>query len=57
MPRDLNLHQIDHGGVVMICVDIDVAKRKHDRVNISSKGKASAKVFTISHTMEGTSPF
>ena len=37
----------------MICVDIDVAKDKHDCFILSSEGEVLADVFTIPNNSEG----
>ena len=41
------------GGIVMICVGIDVAKDKHDCFILSSEGGVLADVFTIPNNAEG----
>lgn len=41
------------GGVLMVCVGIDVAKDKHDCFIISSEGEILADVFTIQNNAEG----
>ena len=41
------------GGIIMICVGIDVAKDKHDCFILSSEGEVLADVFTISNNAEG----
>ena len=41
------------GGIVMICVGIDVAKDKHDCFILSSEGEVLADVFTIPNNAEG----
>ena len=47
-------HPIKHiGGIIMICVGIDVAKDKHDCFILSSEGEVLADVFTISNNAEG----
>jgi len=41
------------GGILMICVGIDVAKDKHDCFVLSSEGEVLADVFSISNNAEG----
>lgn len=41
------------GGIIMICVGIDVAKDKHDCFILSSEGEVLADVFTIPNNAEG----
>ena len=41
------------GGIIMICVGIDVAKDKHDCFILSSEGEALADVFTIANNRDG----
>ena len=41
------------GGILMVCVGIDVAKDKHDCFIISSEGEILADVFTIRNNAEG----
>ena len=41
------------GGIIVICVGIDVAKDKHDCFILSSEGEVLADVFTIPNTAEG----
>ena len=41
------------GGIIMICVGIDVAKDKHDCFIFSSEGEILADVFTIQNNAEG----
>ena len=41
------------GGIIMICVGIDVAKDKHDCFILSSEGEILADVFTIPNNAEG----
>ena len=41
------------GGIIMVCVGIDVAKDKHDCFILSSEGEVLADVFTISNNREG----
>ena len=41
------------GGIIMICVGIDVAKDKHDCFIISTEGEVLADVFTIPNNAEG----
>ena len=41
------------GGIIMICVGIDVAKYKHDCFILSSEGEVLADVFTIPNNAEG----
>ena len=41
------------GGILMVCVGIDVAKDKHDCFIISSEGEILADVFTIPNNAEG----
>jgi len=41
------------GGIIMICVGIDVAKDKHDCFILSSEGEIMAAVFTIQNNAEG----
>ena len=41
------------GGIIMICVGIDVAKDKHDCFILSSEGKVLADVFTIPNNLDG----
>ena len=41
------------GGIIMICVGIDVAKDKHDCFILSSEGEVLADVFTIPYNAEG----
>ena len=41
------------GGIIMICVGIDVAKDKHDCFILSSDGEVLADVFTIPNNAEG----
>ena len=41
------------GGIIMICVGIDVAKDKHDCFILSSEGEVLANVFTIRNNAEG----
>ena len=44
---------LDHGGIIMVCVGIDVAKDKHDCFILSSEGEVLADVFTISNNRDG----
>ena len=47
-------HPNNHiGGIIMICVGIDVAKNKHDCFILSSEGEVLADVFTIPNNAEG----
>ena len=41
------------GGIIMICVGIDVAKDKHDCFILSSEGEVLADVFTIPNNRDG----
>ena len=41
------------GGIIMICVGIDVAKDKHDCFILNSEGEVLADVFTIPNNAEG----
>ena len=41
------------GGIIMVCVGIDVAKDKHDCFIVSSEGEILADVFTIPNNLEG----
>lgn len=41
------------GGIMMVCVGIDVAKDKHDCFILNSEGEVLADVFTISNNMDG----
>ena len=41
------------GGIIMVCVGIDVAKDKHDCFILSSEGEILADVFTIANNREG----
>jgi transposase len=41
------------GGIIMICVGIDVAKDKHDCFILSSEGEVLADVFTIPNSRDG----
>ncbi len=41
------------GGIIMVCVGIDVAKDKHDCFILNSEGEILADVFTISNNREG----
>ena len=41
------------GGIIMICVGIDVAKDKHDCFILSSEGEVLAEVFTIQNNLDG----
>ena len=41
------------GGIIMICVGIDIAKDKHDCFVLSSEGEVLADVFTIQNNAEG----
>src|SRR5574344_2011642 len=41
------------GGIIMICVGIDVAKDKHDCFILSSEGEVLADAFTIPNNAEG----
>ena len=49
-PASTNKHI---GGIIMICVGIDVAKDKHDCCILSSEGEVLADVFTIPNNAEG----
>ena len=40
------------GGIIMICVGIDVAKDKHDCFILTSEGDVLAEVFTTSQTTQ-----
>jgi transposase len=47
-------HQITTvGGIIMVCVGIDVAKDKHDCFILNSEGEVLSDVFTIANNMEG----
>ena len=48
-----SITNLPFGGLVMICVGIDVAKNKHDCIIINSEGTVLADVFTIPNNMEG----
>ena len=41
------------GGIIMVCVGIDVAKGKHDCFILSSEGEILADVFTIANNRDG----
>ena len=41
------------GGIIMVCIGIDVAKDKHDCFILSSEGEVLADVFTIANNREG----
>ena len=41
------------GGIIMVCVGIDVAKDKHDCFILSSEGEVLVDVFTIANNREG----
>ena len=41
------------GGIIMICVGIDVAKDKHDCFILSSEGEVLADVFTVTNNRDG----
>ena len=41
------------GGIIMVCVGIDVAKDKHDCFILSSEGEVLADVFTIANNRDG----
>ena len=41
------------GGIIMVCVGIDVAKDKHDCFILSSEGEVLSDVFTIANNREG----
>ena len=41
------------GGIIMVCVGIDVAKDKHDCFILSSEGEVLADVFTVANNREG----
>ena len=41
------------GGIIMVCVGIDVAKDKHDCFILSSEGEILADVFTIANNRDG----
>ena len=46
-------HILNTGGIIMICVGIDVTKDKHDCFILSSEGEVLADVFTIPNNAEG----
>jgi transposase len=46
-------HKSSFGGIIMVCVGIDVAKDKHDCFILSSEGEVLADVFTIANNLEG----
>jgi transposase len=41
------------GGIIMICVGIDVAKDKHDCFILSAEGEVLTDVFTIPNNRDG----
>ena len=51
-PVDFSINN-SSGGVIMICIGIDVAKDKHDCFILSSEGKILSDVFTICNNREG----
>ena len=44
---------LDHGGIIMVCIGIDVAKDKHDCFILNSEGEVLADVFTITNNRDG----
>ena len=46
-------HKSSFGGIIMICVGIDVAKDKNDCFILSSEGEVLADVFTIPNNRDG----
>ena len=46
-------HESSLGGIIMVCIGIDVAKDKHDCFILSSEGEVLADVFTIANNREG----
>ncbi len=46
-------HKFYSGGIIMVCVGIDVAKDKHDCFILNSEGVVLADVFTIANNREG----
>lgn len=52
-PVETSIKNKHIGGIIMICVGIDVAKDKHDCFILSSEGEVLADVFTIPNNAEG----
>lgn len=52
-PVVLNSIEYHLGGIIMICVGIDVAKDKHDCFIMNSEGEVLADVFTVPNSREG----
>ena len=52
-PVDFSINIFFLGGIIMICVGIDVAKDKHDCFILSSEGEILSDVFTIRNNREG----
>jgi len=50
---DNSITILHSGGIIMICVGIDVAKDKHDCFILSSEGEVLADVFTIPNNRNG----
>ena len=46
-------HKSHSGGIIMVCVGIDVAKDKHDCFILSSEGAVLTDVFTIANNRDG----
>ena len=46
-------HNLYLGGIIMVCVGIDVEKNKHDCFILSLEGEVLADVFTITNNREG----
>ena len=53
MSVDNSITILSSGGIIMICVGIDVAKDKHDCFILSSDGEVLADVFTVSNNLDG----
>jgi transposase len=51
-PVDFSINNFS-GGVIMICIGIDVAKDKHDCFILSSEGEILSDVFTVRNNREG----
>ena len=52
-PVDFSINIFFLGGIIMICVGIDVAKDKHDCFILNSEGEILSDVFTIRNNREG----
>ena len=57
MPVDDRIAILLSGGIIMICVGIDVARDKYNCFTLSSKGEVLADVFTITETGTASRPW